>query len=108
MTEHISYDDFKKLDLRVATIANARRVEGSEKLLELSLTVGEESRTIVAGIGNTYEPEALPGREIIIVANLAPRTLMGIESNGMLLAADDEGPVLIVPDHEVASGAIIK
>ena len=68
-----------------------------------------EARQIVAGIGKSYEPDALVGRTIVIVANLAPRTLMGVESRGMLLAAHgEEGPVLLVPDGDVASGAKVS
>ena len=106
----INYDDFKKIDLRVAKILEAVRVEGSEKLVKLQIDVGElGQRQLVAGIGTVYEPEVLVGKQIIIVANLEPRKLMGHESNGMLLAASDEmGPVLIVPESEVPSGTGIK
>ena len=84
----ITYDDFSKLELRVATVTVAERVEGSEKLLKLQLDLGEfGSRQIVAGIGKVYQPEQLVSTQIIIVANLEPRALMGIESSGMLLAA---------------------
>ena len=104
----ITIDDFKKVDLRVAKVVAAVRVEGSEKLLKLQVDVGEEKRQIVAGIGLAYEPEALVGREIIIVANLEPRLLMGIESQGMLLAASNDHPVLLQPDKEVAPGCMIR
>ena len=106
--ERIGYDDFKKIDLRVAQIESAERIEGSDKLLKLTIRIGEEARTIVAGIGKSYAPEALAGKQIVIVANLEPRELKGIESNGMLLAADDNGPVLLRPDAEVTSGSVIK
>ncbi len=105
----ISYDDFAKLDLRVAKITEAEAVPNSEKLIKLQLSLGEENRQIVAGIGKTYAPEDLVGKEIVIVANLEPRKLMGEESNGMLLAASDEdGPVLLIPELEVAPGSGIK
>ena len=105
----ITYDDFSKLDLRVAKVIAAERVEGSEKLIKLQLQVGPENRQIVAGIGKSYEPENLIGKQIVIVANLEPRSLMGLESNGMLLAADSEiGPVLLIPEKEVLPGAKIK
>jgi len=107
----ISYDDFKKVELRVAKILTAERVEGSDKLVRLRLGVGSEmgERQILAGIGKRYEPEHLVGREIIIVANLEPRSLMGFESQGMLLAADgEEGPVLLTVDQEVDPGSGIK
>lgn len=105
----ISFDDFKKADLRIATILSAERVEGSEKLLKLRVSLGDEERQIIAGIGKRYAPDTLIGRQIVIVANLEPRMLMGLESQGMLLAADTpEGPVLLQPDQDVSSGAVIK
>ncbi|TSC75030.1 MAG: protein containing C-terminal region/beta chain of methionyl-tRNA synthetase [Parcubacteria group bacterium Gr01-1014_44] len=106
----ITYEDFKKLELRVAKIIEAERVEGSEKLLKLKLDLGEpEPRQVIAGIGKNYEPEKLIGQEIIIVANLEPKQLIGLESNGMLLAADSiNGPVILIPEKEVEPGAIIK
>ena len=104
----ITIDDFKKVDLRVAKVIAAERVEGSKKLLKLQVDTGEEERQIVAGIGLAYEPEVLVGREVIIVANLEPRSLMGIESQGMLLAASNDHPVLLQPDKEVAPGAPIR
>lgn len=106
----IAYDDFKKIDLRVAKILSAERVEGSDKLVKLGIDVGElGERQLVAGIGKSYQPEALVGKQIIIVANLEPKKLMGLESNGMLLAASDEkGSVLLCPESEVGVGVGIK
>ncbi len=105
----IEFADFQKIDLRVAKIVKAERVQNSEKLIRLELVLGNEQRQIVAGIGKNYEPEKLIGREIIIVANLAPRKLMGLESSGMLLAAHSErGPVLVMPENEVASGTKVS
>ncbi|OGN06477.1 MAG: methionine--tRNA ligase subunit beta [Candidatus Yanofskybacteria bacterium RIFCSPHIGHO2_02_FULL_38_22b] len=106
----ITYDDFKKLDLRVAKILEAQRVEGSDKLVRLQIEVGElGERQLVAGIGTVYEPAILIGKQIVIVANLEPRKLMGHESQGMLLAASDElGPVLLAPESEVKEGTPIK
>lgn len=106
----VNYDDFKKIDLRVAKILEAVRVEGSEKLVKLQIDVGElGQRQLVAGIGTVYTPEILIGKQIVIVANLEPRKLMGHESNGMLLAAsDDLGPVLLMPESEVPPGTGIK
>lgn len=126
----ITFDEFKKTELRVATIEAAERVEGSEKLIKLQLDLGvsssvpeaqiptegeeqapapepvREKRQIVAGIGKRYAPEELIGKQIVIVANLAPRALMGIESHGMLLAASDEaGPILLTTMQAVESGA---
>lgn len=108
--ETIKYEDFAKIDLRVAKILKAERVQGSDKLIKLQINVGESGdRQLVAGIGTIYEPEILVGKQIIIVANLEPRKLMGHESQGMLLAAsDDMGPVLITPESEVEAGVGIK
>jgi len=101
----ITIDDFKKIELKVAKILEAERVEGSDKLIKMQLSLGEEKRQVIGGIGKTYEPEQLIGREIIIVANLEPRNLMGLESQGMLLAASDEnGIALLAPDKEVTPG----
>lgn len=105
----ITYDDFAKVELKVAKIKEAVRVEKSEKLIKLQLELGDEKRQIVAGIGKAYGPEELIGKEIIIVANLAPRALMGVESHGMLLAAGGaENPVLLTPEKEIESGAKVK
>ena len=105
----ITYEDFIKTELKIATVLFAERVEGSEKLLKLHIDVGSEKRQLIAGVGKSYEPEALVGRQIVVVANLAPRMLMSHESNGMLLAADsDTGPVLLMPEKAVEPGAKIK
>jgi len=107
----INYEHFAAMDLRVATVTAAERVQGSEKLLKLQLDVGEFGvRQIVAGVGKAYTPEELVGTQIIIVANLEPRALMGHESNGMLLAARDgeEIPVLLRPQRAVPAGSKIN
>jgi methionyl-tRNA synthetase len=106
----IEYDDFAKLELRVANVTAAERVEGSEKLLKLQLDLGEfGARQIVAGIGKVYEPAALVGTQIVIVFNLAPRALMGIESQGMLLAAGgQDGASLVRPERPVPAGSKIN
>lgn len=109
----ISFEDFKKVNLRVAKVLRAEAVEGSEKLVKLTVDLGETDlpvgRQIVAGIRNMYSPEALVGKLIIIAENLEPRKLMGIESHGMLLAASGEdGPVLLVPECEVLPGSEVK
>jgi methionyl-tRNA synthetase len=106
----ITYDDFAKLELRVATITAAERVPNSEKLIKLQLDLGEFGpRQIVAGIGKVYEPEQLVNTQIIIVANLEPRALMGIESAGMLLAAGgQDGASLLRPERPVAPGSKIN
>ncbi|MBI2577254.1 MAG: methionine--tRNA ligase subunit beta [Candidatus Wildermuthbacteria bacterium] len=104
----ISYEDFQKLELKIAHIRQAERIEGSEKLLKLHVSIGEEQRQIVAGIGLAYTPETLIGKAIVLVANLAPRVIKGVESQGMLLAASDELPVLLVPERIVPPGSEIK
>jgi len=105
----INIDDFKKVELKVAKVISAERVEDSEKLLKLEVDLNDEKRQIIAGIGKAYNPEDLTGKEIIIVANLEPRSLMGLESQGMVLAANAEsGPVLLMPDKEVVPGMEIR
>jgi methionyl-tRNA synthetase len=90
-----SLEDFKKLDLRVAKILSAEKVKKSDKLIKLGLSLGDEERTVVAGIGQFYQPDALLGRLVVIVANLAPVKLMGVESRGMVLAASVEGALAL-------------
>jgi methionyl-tRNA synthetase len=108
--QHISIDDFAKVELRVAQILVAERVPKADKLLRLEVDLGYEKRQILAGIAQYYEPEKLVGRKIIIVANLAPRKMRGLESNGMLLAASLEGgaPVLAGFLEEVPLGSRLK
>jgi methionyl-tRNA synthetase len=108
--QHIAIDDFAKVDLRVAQILVAERVPKADKLLRLEVDLGYERRQILAGIAQFYEPEKLIGRKIVIVANLAPRKMRGLESNGMLLAASLEGgaPVLAGFLEEVPLGARLK
>lgn len=95
--EKIGIDEFARLDLRVAKVLAAEKVKGSKKLIKMQIDLGTEQRTIVAGIADAYEPEGLVDRSIVVVANLKPARLMGIESNGMVLAASPEGgkPVLL-------------
>ena len=106
----IPFSDFQKLELRVGTIVVAERVAGSEKLLRLEVDFGTEKRQIVAGIGRAHTSEKLVGTQCTFIINLEPRILMGLESQGMLLAASDTdgNPVLLRPIKEVASGAIIQ
>ena len=96
----ISIDDFMKVELRTARVLTAEKVEKSKKLLKLTVDVGSEHRTLVAGIAEAYEPEALIGKTVVIVFNLKPAKLMGIESNGMVLAASPEGGKAIVVSFE--------
>ena len=106
----ISIDDFMKVDLRVAKVLAAEKVPNSRKLMKLSIDVGTEQRTLVAGIAEAYEPEQLVGRTVGIVFNLKPAKLMGIESNGMILAASPEGgkPTLVSFDGDVPPGSRIR
>ncbi|HEY1806721.1 MAG TPA: methionine--tRNA ligase [Terracidiphilus sp.] len=110
IAQHITIDDFSKVELRVAQILVAERVPKADKLLRLEVDLGTEKRQILAGIAEHYEPEKLIGRKIVIVANLAPRKMRGLESNGMLLAASLEGgvPVLAGFLEDVALGARLK
>lgn len=105
----ISYDDFCKLDLRVATIVEVAEHPNADKLLVLQLDLGGQRRQLVAGIKASYAPEALLGRQIVIVANLEPRKLRGIESNGMLLAATGpDGPVILTTERDVPTDAEVS
>jgi methionyl-tRNA synthetase len=106
----IGIDDFMKIDLRVARIANAEHVEGADKLLKLTLDLGNETRTVFAGIKAAYAPETLVGRMTVMVANLAPRKMKFGMSEGMVLAASDErgGPYLLAPDSGAQPGMRIK
>lgn len=112
----ISFDEFQRADLRVVQILSAERVEGSDKLLKLSVDSGEKSeagevlpRQVIAGIGKVYEPEALIGKQIAIIANLEPRMIMGLESRGMILAAPaGEGLALLSPTAPTPNGSKLR
>lgn len=105
----INYEDFTKVELKVATILEANKIEESDKLVKLQVSLGEEKRQIVAGIGKSYQAGDLVGKQIIIVTNLKPRKLMGYESQGMLLAAsDEEGSVVLTTEKDVLSGTSIS
>ena len=107
--ENINFEEFQKIDLRIGKIIEAEKIEGTDKLLKLKVDLGEEERQLVAGIAKFYQPEDLIGKEIVVVANLEPKILRGVESQGMLLAADVEGkPVLLKPDQEVPPGTKIR
>jgi methionyl-tRNA synthetase len=101
--------DFAKVELRVAEVLAAERLPKSKKLLKLTVKVGDETRTVVAGIAEHYEPGTLVGRKVVIVANLQPATLMGVESNGMVLAAEHGGTLaLLTLDKDVPPGSQVK
>ena len=107
----IQYDDFAKLDLRVGRIVEAGPHPNADKLLLVQVDLGTETRQICAGLVGQYEPDALVGKSIIVVANLAPRTMRGEVSQGMLLAAssDDDGQViLLTPERDIAPGSRVS
>jgi methionyl-tRNA synthetase len=108
-TTRITIDEFKRLDLRVAEIVTAETVAKSKKLLKLTVRLGEETRTLVAGIAEHYRPDALVGRKVVVVANLEPATLMGVTSNGMVLAGSaGEALALLALDRDLPSGAKVR
>ena len=108
----ITIDEFAKVELRVAVVLAAERVPKTEKLLKLDLDLGSENRTIVSGIAEFYEPEALVGKRIVIVANLKPARIRGVESRGMLLAAGGRGPGeqlgLVTLDSDIPPGTRVS
>lgn len=105
----IPFEEFKKLDIRIGKIVAATPMAGSDKLLRLEIDVGGEVRQIIAGIAQYYAPEDLVSKEIPVLMNLEPKLLKGLESQGMILAADLEGrPVLLHPEREIPPGSIIK
>ena len=105
----ITIDDFRKVELKVATVKSAEFHPNADRLLVLNVDLGSEERQICAGIRSTYTPEELVGRQIIVVANLETAKLRGVESQGMLLAASDEGRVIVLtPEKPVQAGAKIS
>ena len=109
MADTISFAEFSKLDLRVGKIMEAEPVEGSNKLFKLSVRIGSESRTLVAGLAGIYSEDELLGKLVVVVCNLEKKVLKGIESQGMLLAAESpDGEIsVLVPDKPVADGSRI-
>lgn len=103
-------DDFSKLDIRIVKVLEAAHLEGSEKLVKLSVDIGDETRQILAGIGKSYNPDELVGRSLVAVVNLEPRMMMGEESQGMILATGDdlENISLLNPDKDVEAGGRIR
>lgn len=105
----ISLEDFQKLDIRIGVVEKAEPIEGSESLLLLKIRLDKEERQIVSGLADFYSPEQLLGRQIVLLANLEPRKFFGIESQGMLLAVDDNKTVaLLTPDKKVAPGSQVR
>lgn len=108
----IAIDDFAKVELRVAVIISAERLPNADKLLKLEIDLGTERRTILSGIAQFYEPESLPGKRIVVVANLLPRKMRGVESHGMLLAAGGREPGadlgLVILDRDIPAGTRVS
>jgi methionyl-tRNA synthetase len=105
----ISIEDFAKVQMRAGQILEAEKIEGSRKLIRLRVDIGTEVRQVVAGIAEAYEPAGLLNRKVVVVANLKPAKLMGVESNGMIVAASVDGrPVLATFSEEVPNGALLK
>lgn len=107
--DYISFDEFKKMDLRVGEVLKAEKVEGTDKLLKLEVDIGTEKRTMVAGVADMYSPEELEGKKIVVIVNLQPAVIRGIESQGMLLAAEVEGKATIpFFDRDIPTGAVVR
>lgn len=109
--ETVTFDDFGKLDIRIGTITNAEPVEGADKLLKLTVDTGEsELRQLVAGIAEAYSADQVIGNQIPVLTNLEPKTIRGVQSQGMILCpSDDAGtPVLLHPNRELKPGAAIQ
>ncbi len=105
----ISIDDFAKVEIKVGTVLSVEEVEGSEKLYKLSVDLGEENpRQILSGIKKWYKPEQLVEKQFIFVANLEPRMMMGLESEGMIMATGDDKPILLKPSKKVTPGSKIR
>jgi methionyl-tRNA synthetase len=105
----ISIEDFAKIQMRVGQILEAEKIEGSRRLLKLRVDIGDEVRQVVAGIAEAYEPACLLNKKVVIVANLKPAKLMGVESNGMIVAASADGrPVLATFTEDAPNGALLK
>ena len=108
--EKIDYDTFSKVNLQTATILEAERVPNSDKLLKMTIDLGYEKRQLVAGIAESYSPEEAIGKQIVIVANLKPRRIRGVESNGMLLAVqgEDKKIILLTPEKKSENGLRVQ
>jgi methionyl-tRNA synthetase len=107
--ECVTFDEFKKMDLRVGEVVKAERVEGTTKLVKMEVDIGTEKKTMVAGVADVYTPEELVGKKFIVIVNLKPAVIRGIESQGMMLAAEVEGKA-IIPffDKSVRTGAKVR
>jgi methionyl-tRNA synthetase len=104
----IKFEDFQKLDIRIAAIVEAEKIADTDKLLKLVVDLGDEKRQLVAGIALQYEPKSLLGRQVPVVCNLEPARIRGVESNGMVLCAAIPQPVLLLPEQKVPNGSKVK
>ena len=105
----ITFDDFKKLELRTAKIVDVKDHPDADRLYVIEVEIAQEKRQIVAGIKSSYQPEDLIGKSVVVVVNLEPATIRGVESNGMILAAsDDNGLSVLTLDKDVLSGSLVK
>ena len=105
----VKFEEFDKMDLRVGKIVEAERIEGSDKLLKLQVDLGEEKRQMLAGIGKAYSPEELINKSVVVIINLEPREMMGMQSQGMVLAVkDNDNLSVLVPEREIAPGSKIS
>jgi methionine--tRNA ligase beta chain len=105
----VSYEEFSKMDLRIGKITKADPVQGSRNLVKMLIDIGSENRQAVAGIAQYYNPKDLEGKSVAVIANLQPRKMFGLESNVMILAAEDDKTVsILLPDRPVKTGSKIK
>ena len=104
----IQFDDFAKIDLKTGTIVKAEKVEKADKLLKLEVDLGSETRTIVSGIALHHNPDNIIGQKVVVVTNLAPLKMRGIESNGMILMAEDKDGKLVFVNSDVANGSHVS
>jgi methionine--tRNA ligase beta chain len=105
----VTFKDFQKLDIRIGKILGCEKIPGAKKLLKVSLDIGTETRETVAGMAEFFSPEELVGKSVVVLVNLEPKKLMGVESQGMILAADLDGkPFLLTVESEVPSGTKVR
>lgn len=106
----ITFDDFAKLDIRIGTIESAEKVENADKLLKLSISIGEEIRQVISGIAEFYpDPQVLVDRQVPVLLNLEPREIRGHTSQGMILAIDDDGGIVLLhPEKPIKNGAKVR
>ena len=109
MIDKISFEDFKKIEIKIGKIVAAEKIEKSDKLLKLEVDFGEEKRQIISGIAQDYPSEELIDKSFVFITNLEPRQIMGLESQGMILAADvEDHAILLEPNREVDPGTLVR